>query len=39
MGLIWLNFVNNITTQGKEVFNYGLTRASFAKCVVQHKQM
>jgi hypothetical protein len=30
---------NNITTQAKEVFNYGLTWASFAKCVVQHKQM
>lgn len=39
MGLIWPSFVNNITTQTKEVFNYGLTWASFAKHVVQHKQM
>lgn len=39
MGLIWASFVNNITTQAKEVFNYGLIWASFAKCVMQHKQM
>ncbi len=37
MGLIWPSFVKNITTQAKEVFNYGLT--CFAKCVVQHKQI
>jgi hypothetical protein len=39
IGLIWSSFVNSITTQAKEVFNYGLIGAGFAKHVMQYKQM